>query len=220
MNRNNLESSIENTEIRIDIPKISLFNRVLKRGFDIIASLIGLIITLPIILVCASLVRIIYRESGFFKQRRIGLNGKEFNILKIKSMSSKVEYSTDVTTSKDPRITKLGVFYRKTKIDELPQLINVLKGDMSFVGPRPDVKSLIDTLDEYNKKVYLSVRPGITGPASIKYKSEEEILADKDNPEEYNELFIFPDKVSINKVYISEYTLAKDIKYIINTLIS
>lgn len=202
-----------------EINEISKINRFIKRTFDIIVGGIGLIISSPIILISALLVRVCYGESGFFTQIRIGRYGKEFKIYKIKSMSSKVKFDTTVTTDNDPRITKLGKFFRKTKIDELPQLINVVKGEMSFVGPRPDVEEVINTLDEEEKRVYLSVRPGITGPASIKYKNEEEILAKVDDPERHSVEVIFRDKVNINSDYINNYSFRKDIKYIINTVL-
>lgn len=203
----------------IFLGKNDKLNRFLKRLFDIVVSFLGLIVTLPIILISALLVRINYKESGFFTQNRIGMNGEVFKIIKIKTMSSKTNYKTTVTTDNDPRITKLGRFYRKTKIDELPQLINVLKGEMSFVGPRPDVEELIYSIDEEKRKIFLSIRPGITGPASIKYKNEEEILAKEKNPEIYNKEIIFPDKVDINEKYIKKYSIIKDINYIINTII-
>lgn len=199
---------------------LNRFHRVLKRTFDITISFIGIMATFPIILISALLVKLLYKEQGFFIQSRIGMNGKEFKIIKICTMSSKINNSTNVTTDNDPRITGLGRFFRKTKIDELPQLINVFIGDMSFVGPRPDVRELVDTLPENKREAFLSIRPGITGPASIKYKNEENILAKVENPEVYNKEIIFPDKVDINENYIREYSLIKDIKYIINTIIN
>lgn len=198
--------------------KLSIFNRVIKRSFDIVASFIGLLITIPIILISSLLVLLCYKENGFFTQTRVGKHGKLFKIIKIKTMSSKVDYDTTVTTKNDPRITKLGGLFRKMKIDELPQLINVLKGDMSFVGPRPDVEELIDTIPQEVKEVFLSIRPGITGPATIKYRNEEEILAFIDNPQEYNDEVIFPDKVDINLEYIRNYKFTDDIKYILKTI--
>ncbi|CEN21625.1 sugar transferase [Paraclostridium sordellii] len=189
-----------------------------KRLFDITVSFIGLIFTLPIIIVAAILVRFRYKESGFFTQIRIGKDGKEFRIIKIKTMSSSVEFNTTVTTKNDPRITGLGKIFRKMKIDELPQLLNVLKGDMSFVGPRPDVKELVYSIPEEVREVFLSVRPGITGPATIKYRNEEEILASVEDPKLYNDEVIFPDKVNINLEYIREYGFLKDINYILKTV--
>ena len=211
--------SIEQKE-KISLGKNDTLNRFLKRAFDVVVSFIGVVITAPVVIISALLVRICYGESGFFTQTRVGMNGSEFKILKIKSMSSKVKFDTTVTTNNDPRITKLGRFFRKTKIDELPQLMNVIKGEMSFVGPRPDVKSLVESINEKDKEIFLSVRPGITGPASLKYKDEEDILAKVDNPKEYNDKVIFPDKVKLNEEYIRDYKFFGDVKYIINTVIS
>ena len=125
---------------------------------------------------------------------------------------------THVTTKNDSRITKSGAFFRATKIDELPQLFNVLFGRMSFVGPRPDVKGFADILEDEDR-IILSVRPGITGPASLKYRDEESILAQQDNPEAYNKDVIWKDKVQINKNYVKRWSLQKDIIYIIKTII-
>lgn len=211
--RNSISLSKYNPNIRI-----SFYNRVLKRLFDVIVSFIGLVFTLPIILISAMLVRILYKESGFFTQTRVGRYGNEFKIIKIKTMSSRVNFNTTVTTTDDPRITKLGKIYRKTKIDELPQLINVLKGEMSFVGPRPDVKELVDTIPVGIRDIFLSIRPGITGPASIKYRNEEEILAGVEDSQVYNDEVIFPDKVYINLEYISKYNFFSDIGYIFKTV--
>ena len=191
-----------------------------KYFFDFILALIGLIITSPIILISYLIASYETGENGFFTQKRVGKNGEIFKVIKLKSMKSDMNYETNVTTKKDPRITTSGRFFRKTKIDELPQLINIIKGEMSFVGPRPDVPEIIHTMDEKDKEIILSVRPGITGPASIKYKNEEEILANKEDPEKYNKEVIFPDKVKINKEYIKNYSLAKDIYYIIKTIFS
>ncbi|MBY0753930.1 sugar transferase [Clostridium sardiniense] len=211
--------NIQHKEI-IKLGKHNGFNKFMKRSFDILVSFIGLIITSPIILASVILVRVLYGESGFFTQKRVGKNGKKFRIVKIRTMNSKVKFDTNVTTDKDPRITKLGRVFRKTKIDELPQLFNVLVGDMSFVGPRPDVEETINNIKDENKKnIFLSIRPGITGPASIKYKNEEEILSKVDNSEIYNKEIIFPDKVNLNKEYIENYSFSMDIKYIINTII-
>ena len=126
--------------------------------------------------------------------------------------------NTSVTTDKDPRISKIGRFWRKTKIDELPQLWNVLVGEMSFVGPRPDVPGFADKL-EGEERLILSIRPGITGPASLRFKNEEEILAAQPDPERYNREVIWPEKVKINLEYIRNYSLRKDIDYIIKTIL-
>ena len=125
---------------------------------------------------------------------------------------------TVVTTTYDPRITLFGRFWRKTKLDELPQLINIVKGDMSFVGPRPDVPGFADKLSG-DDLVVLSIRPGITGPATIKYRNEEDLLAAQNNPEKFNQEVIFPDKVKINKDYVENYHFFKDLYYIYKTII-
>ncbi len=125
--------------------------------------------------------------------------------------------ATVVTTRDDPRITPLGQLLRRAKLDELPQLINVIKGDMSFVGPRPDVPGFADLL-EGEDRIVLSIRPGITGPATLKYRNEEEMLSGIDDPETYNRDVIFPDKVAINRRYIEHYSLTGDVRYIIETV--
>ncbi len=216
------EKDLELLEIQaenIELIELKQFDKFLKRVFDLFVGSLGLVITFPIIIISALLVKVCYGESGFFTQIRIGKDGKKFKICKIKSMSSKVKHDTNVTTDNDPRITKLGKIFRKTKIDELPQLINVIKGEMSFVGPRPDVEEVVNTLNEAERKLYLSVRPGITGPATLKYKNEEEILASVKDPERYNVEVIFRDKVEINFEYIREYSFMKDIKYIVETVL-
>lgn len=206
-------------ELKTNQYKLSLINRFLKRTFDITFALIGLVVTGWAIIIFYFLIKIFYKESGFFKQNRVGRDGKIFKIVKLKSMRNIEGITTTVTVDGDPRITPIGRFIRKTKIDELPQLYNVLIGDMSFVGPRPDVEKLINSLQNDEKKIYLSIRLGITGPATLKYKNEEDILAKVKNPEEYNNEVIFKDKVKMNIEYIKNYSFIKDIKYIIKTIL-
>lgn len=194
---------------------MSNFNKLYKRIFDVIFSLFGLLITSPIILIALLFAKYETKTNGIFIQTRVGIEGNCFKVYKIRTMKN--VQGTTVTTSNDKRITKSGRFFRKTKIDELPQLWNVLKGDMSFVGPRPDVPGFADQL-KGEDRIVLSIRPGITGPASIKYKNEEEILTSVDDPEKYNREVIFPDKVEINKKYIYEYSFMKDLKYIWKTI--
>jgi lipopolysaccharide/colanic/teichoic acid biosynthesis glycosyltransferase len=126
---------------------------------------------------------------------------------------------TTVTTGTDRRITRLGRLWRKTKIDELPQLINVLKGDMSFVGPRPDVPGYADRL-EGEDRIVLSVRPGITGPATLKYRNEENLLAEQENPRQYNDEVLWPDKVRLNREYVRNWSFGTDFRYIWKTIVS
>jgi len=190
-------------------------DKIVKRVFDFTLSLIGLLLTWPIILVAWIIASIETKSNGMFSQIRVGEDGKYFKIYKIKTMQNKK--GTTITTANDSRITKSGKIFRKYKIDELPQLFNVLKGDMSFVGPRPDVPGYADRLSGEDR-IILSVKPGITGPASLKYKNEEEILANVENPKEYNDKVIWPDKVRINKEYIKNWSLKKDIEYIIKTI--
>ena len=190
-------------------------NKLIKRIFDFTLALIGLLITWPIILIAWIIASIETKSNGFFLQKRVGENGKLFTIIKIKTMYP--NNGSTVTTANDNRITKSGKIFRKYKIDELPQLINVLKGDMSFVGPRPDVPGYADKL-EGEDRIILSVKPGITGPATLKYKNEEEILANVDDPVKYNNEVIWPDKVKINKEYIKNWSLKKDIEYILKTI--
>lgn len=191
---------------------------IIKRLFDLVISTIGLILVGWVILIAILIARFDTRLSGLFKQNRIGQHGKPFKVLKLRSMKNIEGISTTVSTLKDPRITKIGNFWRRTKIDELPQLINVFLGDMSLVGPRPDVQGFADRL-KGEDKIILSIKPGITGPASIFFKDEENLLAQQENPEEYNRTVIWPKKVEINKDYIQNYSLINDIKYIIKTVV-
>jgi len=197
---------------------LSFKDRVIKRLFDIIVSAIGIVLTWWIMLIAWIVATVETKSSGLFMQKRIGKDAKEFVVYKIKTMKPDDTNNSTVTLSNDSRITKSGAFLRRTKIDELPQLFNVLFGSMSFVGPRPDVKGFADEL-EGEDRVILSIRPGITGPASIKYKNEEELLASVDNPIEYNKNVIWRDKVRINKEYIKNYSLKNDILYIIKTVL-
>lgn len=188
-----------------------------KRAFDLFFTLLGLFFLWWLILFAALLAWIDTGENGFFTQERVGQFGKTFKVIKIRTMKPSSDVNTTVTTSNDSRITSLGRFFRKTKVDELPQLINVLLGQMSFVGPRPDVPGYADQL-QGDEKVILCIKPGITGPATLTYRNEEEILASVDNPEKYNSEVIFPDKVRINIEYINNYSLMGDVKYIAATI--
>ncbi|MDX2506869.1 MAG: sugar transferase [Gammaproteobacteria bacterium] len=188
-----------------------------KRVFDLIFSLLGLFFLWWLILLAALLAWLDTGENGFFTQVRVGQFGKIFKVIKIRTMKPSTVVNTTVTTSNDSRITSLGRFFRRTKVDELPQLINVLIGQMSFVGPRPDVPGFADQLQD-EEKVILGIKPGITGPATLAYRNEEEILASVDDPEKYNSEVIFPDKVRINIEYINNYSLIGDVKYIAATI--
>lgn len=197
---------------------IRIPDMLLKRLFDIFFSFVGLLLLFPIIIVAWVMASFDTCSNGFFIQKRIGLHGRPFSLLKIKTMRCIDGVETTITSSKDVRITKSGAFLRRSKIDELPQLWNVLIGQMSFVGPRPDVPGYADKLIGKDL-IVLSMRPGITGPASLKYRNEEEILSNQDNPEKYNDEVIWPDKVRINRKYIVDYSFKKDLSYIWETII-
>ncbi|ADV44098.1 sugar transferase [Bacteroides helcogenes] len=189
-----------------------------KFVFDRGASLLGLLFLFPILLVVAVLIRI--KMPGgpiIFKQRRVGRHGKLFTMYKFRSMT--VSHSgSSVSVKGESRITPLGAKLRKYKLDELPELWNVLIGDMSFVGPRPDVPGYADKLEGENRRLLL-LKPGITGPASLKYRNEEEILAEQENPQKYNDEVLFPDKVRINIEYLDNWSFWHDIKIIIYTIL-
>lgn len=190
---------------------------VVKRTFDLVGALVGLALTWWIIMLAWLLATIDTRMNGFFIQARVGKKGRLFKVIKIRTMRNLQGIHTTVTTGIDPRITFLGRCLRRTKIDELPQLINVLLGQMSFVGPRPDVPGFADKL-EGSARIILDVRPGITGPAALKYRNEEELLADQEDPEAFNRDVIYPDKVRIDSEYIANWRLTDDIHYIWKTV--
>ena len=191
----------------------------IKYLFDKIAALLGIIILSPVMLIIFIIHKIVMPGGNFiFKQERIGQFGKIFNIYKIRTMKNNVEKNDNfVTTANDDRILPFGKWLRRTKLDEIVELVNVLKGDMSLVGPRPDVEGYADKLEGNDRKI-LELRPGITGPASLKYINEEEILAKADNPQQYNDEVIFPDKVKINLEYYDNRTFWGDVRIIINTI--
>ncbi|WP_297812651.1 sugar transferase [uncultured Methylophaga sp.] len=188
-----------------------------KRIFDFLLASMGLVAFWWLIVLAWSAASLNTRSNGFFVQNRIGKDGRRFRVYKIKTMRPLKDVNSTVTTINDPRITGLGRFFRKTKIDELPQLWNVWVGDMSFVGPRPDVEGFADRLKGEEREI-LTIRPGITGPATLKYHNEEALLASVDNPEKYNAEVIWPDKVRINLEYIRQWSLKKDIAYIWKTV--
>ena len=189
---------------------------MLKYLFDRTASLFGLLALSSVLLVVAVLIRIKMGGPVIFRQRRVGRNGRLFTMYKFRSMT--VNHSgSSVSVAGESRITPLGAKLRKYKLDELPELWNVLKGDMSLVGPRPDVPGYADRLQGEDRLV-LKPRPGITGPASLKYANEEEILAQVADPRRYNDEVIFPDKVRINLDYYYNRTFCGDIRLIFQTI--
>lgn len=195
------------------------FNEIIKRIFDFLASLVGIIVISPILLVVAISIKIDSKGNVFFLQKRIGKNGVPFYIYKFRTMVSDAEkLGKQITVGKDNRITKVGAFLRKYKIDELPQLFNVLNGDMSLVGPRPEVPKYVELYTEEEKRV-LEVRPGITDLASLRYRDENDILGKVDNPEEYYINVIMKDKLKLNLEYIKKSNLIFDVSLILKTII-
>lgn len=191
----------------------------MKIVFDKVMSLIGLICLSPVFLIVTFLIR--KKMPGgpvLFKQKRVGQYGQLFTVYKFRSMTVAGEGMTSVAAAETARVTPLGEKLRKYKLDELPELWNVLKGDMSFVGPRPDVPGYADKLVGDDRDV-LKLKPGITGPASLKYRDEEELLSKVDNPEEYNDTVIYPDKVRLNIYYLKHYSFVKDIEMIVATVL-
>lgn len=190
----------------------------MKRLFDIVGSLFGLVVLSPLFVFLSLWVGLSSKGGVFYKQRRVGLNGVEFTIYKFRSMTVGSDKQGLLTVGgRDCRITKAGYFIRKYKLDELPQLFNILKGDMSFVGPRPEVRKYVDMYSKEQRRV-LSVRPGITDIASMKYRNENEILAKAENPEQYYIEVIMPDKIAINLEYIDTRTFFRDIRLIFRTI--
>ena len=190
---------------------------MLKRIFDIILSLFGLIILSPFMLIIAILIKIDSKGPVFFKQIRVTKNGKEFKIFKYRTMRVGSDKYSQITVGKDGRITKIGSFLRKYKLDEIPQLINVLIGDMSLVGPRPEVPKYVALYTDEQKEI-LKVRAGITDYASIEFSDENDLLASEEDPEkEYIEKII-PKKIELNKKYLSEISVLTDIRIILLTI--
>ena len=193
---------------------------MIKRLFDITFSLLGLILLLPLLLIIAFLLKLESKVPFFYKQVRVGLNSTDFKIFKFRTMFLGSDRKGLLTLgNKDPRVTKVGYFLRKYKLDELPQLINVLIGNMSFVGPRPEVRKYVDLYSNSDLEI-LSVKPGITDYASIVYRNEAELLKGSNNPEELYINTIMPKKIELNKQYISSKNLIVDLKIIFKTLIT
>lgn len=190
---------------------------MIKWMFDRTAALLGLLLAWPLLLVTAVAVRIKMPDGPvLFRQQRVGQYGELFTLVKFRTMTMN-HHGSCVSVAGESRITPLGAFLRKYKLDEMPELWNVLKGEMSFVGPRPDVPGYADRLEGEARRI-LELKPGITGPATLKYRNEEELLAAQADPERYNDEVIYPDKVRINMEYAAHHTFAGDIKIILQTL--
>ena len=181
-------------------------NAIIKRGFDFVFSIIAVFVFLPFMLISWLILMFDTSSDGLFFQKRVGQYGKLFTIYKLKTMHHQTG-----------NVSKVGYFFRKYKLDELPQFLNVLKGEMSLVGPRPDIQGYYDKLENEERKI-LELKPGITSEASIKYYNEEELLEQQKNPLEYNDKVIFPDKVKMNLDYYHNHNLLLDIKIIIKTI--
>lgn len=186
-----------------------------KLLFDYLLAVIIFPVVLPMVIVLMIIATIDTKEFGLFTQKRVGKNANLFSIYKIRTMRGSNE--SDVTTSHTHSITTLGKFMRKYKLDELPQIFNILLNQMSFVGPRPDVVGYADELKGQDR-IILTIKPGITGPAQLAYRDEEKILSQQENPLKYNDEIIWPDKVRINREYITNWTLINDLKYILKTI--
>ena len=191
---------------------------IIKYIFDRLVALIGLLFLWPLLIILAVLIKVkMPGGPAFFTQKRVGQHGRLFTMHKFRSMAVSHDDSS-ISVAGEARITSFGATLRKYKLDELPELWDVLIGNMSFVGPRPDVPGYADMLTGDDRRM-LELRPGITGPASLKYRDEEELLAQVDNPIEYNDKVIFPDKVRINLYYLDHYSFWKDIQMIIYTVL-
>lgn len=188
------------------------------RFLDLLFSFLGLIFLLPLFLFIAIAIKLSSKGPVFYQQSRIGLHGKMFNVLKFRSMRLNSDKLGLITVGgRDPRVTSFGYFLRKYKLDELPQLINVFLGDMSLVGPRPEVKKYVDLYSEEQRRV-LSIRPGITDWASIYYRDENTILGQSSNPERDYIDIVMPDKLRYNLIYIENYGFLEYLKIIFSTL--
>jgi lipopolysaccharide/colanic/teichoic acid biosynthesis glycosyltransferase len=196
---------------------LSRRQRLAKRGFDLVAAGCGLVLVGWAILPLRWLAGRSAGGSGFYRQVRVGRDGRHFEIVKLRTMRTGAEDGTTITTANDPRITRLGAFLRRTKLDELPQLMNVLRGEMSLVGPRPDVPQFVPT-DGEQARVILSVPPGITGPATLVFRDEERLLAGQPDPERYNADVLLPAKARINEHYVRTWRLRTDLRYLLLTL--
>ncbi|MBM6401112.1 sugar transferase [Phycicoccus sonneratiae] len=190
-----------------------------KRTFDLVVGGVVFVVTAPISLAAVVAARRDTGLSGIFAQQRVGRGGRLVTVHKIRTMRPSVEITTSVTTSADPRITPLGRRLRAWKVDELPQLVDVLAGRMSLVGPRPDIEGWADRLTGEDR-IVLSVRPGITGPASLAFRHEERMLAAAEDPEAYNRDVIWPAKVRINRAYVEEWSLLVDVRCLMRTVFS
>ncbi|MCI7614611.1 MAG: sugar transferase [Bacteroidales bacterium] len=185
--------------------------------FDRLMAMVGLLSLWWLMLLVAICIKVKMPGPVLFRQQRVGRKGRLFTMVKFRTMLVN-HGGNSVSVAGESRITPLGSMLRRWKLDELPELWNVLLGDMSFVGPRPDVPGYADTLTGEDREI-LQLRPGITGPASMKYRNEEEILSAVENPQKYNDEVIFPDKVRINRLYLHDHSFFLDLKMIVATVL-
>lgn len=189
----------------------------MKRLFDLVASGCGLIVLSPLFFIVAILIKSDSRGPVFYRQVRVGLHGKDFRIFKFRTMRVGSDKGSLVTIGgRDPRVTGIGYYLRKFKIDELPQLINVFIGDMSLVGPRPEVRHYVDYWTPEQMHV-LDVRPGITDPASIRFRNENELMEKASDPEEYYINVIMQEKIRLYLEYVADHSFLRDIGIIFKT---
>ena len=191
--------------------------RIAKRLFDFVAALAGLVLLSPVMAVVAVLVRATSPGPALFIQDRVGRHGKIFRCAKFRTMRAGAQAQGTITTATDARVTALGRFLRRWKLDELPQLWNVLTGRMSFVGPRPDVPGYADRLAGTDRKI-LELRPGITGPATLLFRDEERWLAMARNPQAFNDAAVYPEKVRLNREYLETGDFGRDLGYVLATV--
>lgn len=190
----------------------------MKRIFDVICSLIGIVVLMPVFLVIALFIKLESKGPVFFLQERVGRRFKTFKLYKFRSMIKEApRQGLSITVGGDPRVTAVGKVLRKYKLDELPQLFNVLKGDMSLVGPRPEVKKYVRKFRKDYRRI-LAIRPGITDIASLTFRNEELLLKDKKNPEEFYTEYILPEKIRLSKEYVENSCLRQDLNLIFRTL--
>ena len=190
----------------------------MKRTFDIVISLAVLVVTAPMVLAAAIAVRATSDGPAIFRQQRVGRHGRVFEILKFRTMRPSRPGDPEITVGDDPRITRVGRILRRSKIDELPQLINVLWGHMSLVGPRPEVPTFVKDFPEDQRRAIQSVRPGITDRASIKYRHENDLLAAQADPDAYYREEILPDKLAIGAAYAARHSILGDIRILLATV--
>ena len=193
---------------------LSRGNNMVKWLFDRTLSLLAIVVLLPILLLVAIVILVANGAPVMYVQERIGQDGKPFRLIKFRTMHG--DEKSPIAASELNRITRVGRWLRRTKIDELPELLNIFVGDMSFVGPRPDVAGYADKLEGDDRRM-LTMKPGLTGVASLKYRNEEDLLAAQPNPQEYNDKVIWPDKVRLNLLYMERQSLWLDVKVLICT---